>query len=50
MPIAVFLWGIGWSLNCIGTKREAAKPRAKPKLSVQNKIFILAPPKQKYAT
>jgi hypothetical protein len=51
MPIAVFLWCIGWSLYWIGSKRETTKPKPKPKLSVQKELIIFVPtPEQKYAT
>jgi hypothetical protein len=49
MPIAVFLWCIGWSLYWIGSKRETTKP--KPILSVQKELIIFVPtPEQKNAT
>jgi hypothetical protein len=49
MPIAVFLWWIGWSLAWAGSKRKTAIP--KPKLSVQKELIIFVPtPEQKYAT
>jgi len=27
MPIAIFLWCVGWSLYWIGGKKETAKPK-----------------------
>jgi hypothetical protein len=49
MPLAVFLWCVGWSLNWIGSKRETTIP--KPKLSVQKELVVYVPtPEQKYAT
>jgi hypothetical protein len=49
MPIAVFFWGIGWSLYWIGSTRKTTKH--KPKLSVQKELSIFVPtPQQKYAT
>jgi hypothetical protein len=49
MPIAVFLWGIGWSLYWIGSTRKTTKH--KPKLSVQKELSIFVPtPQPKYAT
>ena len=51
MPIVAFLWFVGLSLYWTGTKKDAAKPRAKPKLSGQNEIVILVPaPEQEQAT
>jgi hypothetical protein len=47
MPIMVFMWLIGWSLYCIGS-REDAKPRKK---SNQNELtFTVQMPEEKYAT
>ncbi len=47
MPIMVFMWLIGWSLYCIGS-REDAKPR---KASNQNELtFTMQMPEKKYAT
>jgi hypothetical protein len=49
MPIAVFLWCIGWGLYWVGSKRESARP--KPKLSVQKELVVFVPtPEEKYAT
>jgi len=47
MPIIVFMWLIGWSLYCLGS-REDAKPR---KASNQNELtFAVQMPEEKYAT
>jgi len=27
MPIAVFLWCLGWSFYCVGSGKQAATPR-----------------------
>jgi hypothetical protein len=49
MPIAAFLWCIGWSLYWTGPKRETTIP--KPKLPVQKELTIFVPtPEQKHAT
>ncbi len=47
LPIAVFIWFIGWSLNWIGSKEHAAPPSAKPHDGV---TFTVLMPEQKYAT
>jgi len=47
LPIVIFMWLIGWSLYCIGS-REDAKPR---KTSNQNELTFTVPiPEEKYAT
>ena len=43
MPIAVFLWCIGWSLYWIGVKKETTKPKPNPKLSVQKELVVFVP-------
>jgi hypothetical protein len=49
MPIAVFFWGIGWSLYWIGSTKKITKH--KPQLSVQKELSIFVPtPQQKHAT
>jgi hypothetical protein len=49
MPVAVFLWCIGWGLYCVGSKRDSTKP--KPKLSVEKELTMFVPiPEQNYAT
>jgi len=49
MPIAIFLWCIGWSLRWIGVKRESKI--SKVNLQVQNELEIFVEtPEQKYAT
>jgi hypothetical protein len=47
LPIVVFMWFIGWSLYCIGSRADA-KPR---KASDQNELtFTVQMPEEKYAT
>ena len=47
IPVAVFLWCIGWSLYWVGIKKETAKQ----KLSAQKELVIFVPaPEQKCAT
>jgi hypothetical protein len=47
LPIVIFMWFIGWSLYCIGS-REDAKPR---KMSDQNELTLTVQmPEEKYAT
>jgi hypothetical protein len=41
MPIAVFIWFIGWSLCWIGIKKEAKQ--IQPILAVQKEIDIFVP-------
>jgi hypothetical protein len=49
MPIAVFIWFVGWILCCVGSKHEATI--SKPKLSVQKGPEVFVPTlEQKYAT
>lgn len=48
LPIAVFLWCIGWSLYWAGSKSEST--RAKLKLPVQKELnFYVLTPEQEYA-
>jgi hypothetical protein len=46
MPIAAFLWFIGWGLYFVGFKRAPSKP--KPKLSVQNELFMFVPTQEQH--
>jgi len=49
LPIAVFLWLIGWSLYWIGRKKQEVKP--KERVSDRKElIFAVLTPEQKYAT
>ncbi len=49
VPIAVFIWCIGWGLYWVGSKGESRRP--KPKMSVQKELVVFVPtPEQKYAT
>jgi len=41
MPVAVFLWFIGWGLYFVESKRESAKPKLK--LSVQKVLIMFVP-------
>jgi hypothetical protein len=47
LPIAVFIWFIGWSLYWIDSKRKVATPSTKPSNGLT--ISVLTP-EQKYAT
>jgi hypothetical protein len=47
LPIAVFIWFVGWSLSWIGSKGHVAPPRAKP---LDGVTFTVLLPEQKYAT
>jgi hypothetical protein len=47
LPIAVFIWFIGWSLYSIGSKRKIATPSAKPLNGLTLAVLM---PEQKYAT
>jgi hypothetical protein len=47
LPIAVFIWFIGWSLYSIGSKRKIATPSTKP---LNGLTFAVLMPEQKYAT
>ena len=47
LPLAVFIWFIGWSLYWAGSKRKAATPSAKP---LNDLTFSVLMPEQKYAT
>ena len=48
MPVAVFIWSIGWSLFWMASKRESVKPT--PKLPSKKELTFLVPmPEQKYA-
>ena len=47
LPIAVFIWFVGWSLSWIGSKRKTAAPSTKP---LDNLTFAVLMPEQKYAT
>jgi hypothetical protein len=47
LPIAVFIWFIGWSLYWIGSKRKVATPNTKPRNGL---TFAVLTPEQKYAT
>jgi hypothetical protein len=46
LPIAVFLWFIGWSLYWIGSSGKVAKPRKIPDSWL---TFTVLMPEQKYA-
>jgi len=49
LPIAVFIWCIGWGLYAVGSKKEAK--RNKPKTTIQRKMIMFVPPlEQQYAT
>jgi len=47
LPIAVFIWFIGWSLYWVGSKRQAVAPSMKP---LDGVTFTVIVPEQKYAT
>jgi hypothetical protein len=48
LPIAVFIWFVGWSLSWIGSKgKAAAPPSTKP---LDGVTFTVLMPEQKYAT
>ena len=47
LPIAVFIWFIGWSLYWAGSKRKTATPSKKP---LNDLTFAVLTPEQKYAT
>jgi hypothetical protein len=47
LPIAVFIWFIGWSLYWVGSKGKTAAPSAKP---LNGLTFSVLMPEQKYAT
>jgi hypothetical protein len=47
LPIAVFIWFIGWSLYWVGSKGKTATPSAKP---LNGLTFSVLMPEQKYAT
>jgi len=47
LPIAVFIWFIGWSLYLIGFRGKAAPPSTKP---LNDLTFTVLMPEQKYAT
>jgi hypothetical protein len=46
LPIAVFLWFVGWSLYWIGSRRKAPKLSTIP---LNGLIFTVPIPEQKYA-
>ena len=47
MPLAVFLWYIGWSLCWIGSQGKTTKPKLK--MSIQKELIIYVPtPEQEY--
>jgi len=49
MPIAAFVWCIGWGLSWVGSKKEVAK--LKPKLAIHKELIMFVPiPEQQYAT
>jgi len=49
LPIAVFLWLIGWSLYWIGCKKQGVKP--KERLPDRKELtFAVITPEQKYVT
>ncbi len=49
MPIAVFLWFIGWSLSFGGSKKDSTKSQTK--LAIPNELFMyVVSPEKKYAT
>jgi len=49
MPLAAFVWCIGWGLSWIGSKKEATK--LKPKLAIDKELIMFVPtPEQQYAT
>ena len=50
IPIAIFLWYIGWSLYWIGSKTITTRPMPKSKLPAQELIIFVPTPEQKYAT
>ena len=50
LPMAIFLWCIGWSLYCVGSKNEQAKPQQLDQLKEPELIFAVPTPEQQYAT
>jgi hypothetical protein len=46
LPIAVFIWFIGWSLYWMDSKRKTATPSKKP---LNGLTFAVLTPEQKYA-
>jgi hypothetical protein len=48
LPIVIFIWFIGWSLYCTGSRKESAKQK---EISDQKELtFTVLLPEQKYAT
>ena len=49
IPIAIFMWCIGWGLYFIGFEKEST--RSKPKQTALKDMIIFVPPQeQQYAT
>jgi len=49
IPLAAFLWSIGWSLSFGGTKKGSK--RTQTKLAVPNELVMFVPtPENKYVT
>jgi hypothetical protein len=49
MPLAAFVWCIGWGLSWVGSKKQEAK--LKPKLAVHKElVMFVSAPEQQYAT
>ena len=47
MPLAVFLWVVGWSLFWIGSRKKRVEPRRKP--ARDELRFAVLVPEQEYA-
>ena len=47
LPLAVFLWVIGWSLSWIGSRERKVEPRKKP--TRKELSFVVLTPEQKFA-
>jgi len=49
LPIVILLWFLGWSLYCIGAKKDLPHTKLKP-IEQAKLTFITSMPEQQYAT